>query len=156
MLRGEYGILVHGELSTFPGYTSRLHQLAKGLPIRFCGGFDRAQVAEIYGGLDVLVVPSLWPENSPLVVHEAFMYGVAVVAARTGGIPELVRDGETGLLYEPFAVPSLARALQSLIDDPALRARVAAAAPAVKTMETDACEWERRYRRLKEASVSAS
>jgi glycosyltransferase involved in cell wall biosynthesis len=155
-LQGEFGIQVHGDPSTFPDYTARLHELAKGLPIRFCGAFVRARVPEIYGGLDVLVVPSLWPENSPLVVHEAFMHGVAVVAARTGGIPELVRDGETGLLYEPFSTASLARALQSLIDDPALTARFAAAAPPVKTMETDACEWERRYRRLREGCVSTS
>ena len=39
---------------------------------------------EVYGTLDVLVVPSLWPENSPLVIHEAFMHGVTVV-----GIPQL-------------------------------------------------------------------
>ena len=51
----------------------------------------------IYGDLDVLVVPSLWPENSPLVIHEAFMHGVAVVGARVGGIPELVDEAMNGL-----------------------------------------------------------
>ena len=58
-----------------------------GLAVRFAGAFDRGDVPRVYGDLDVLVVPSLWPENSPLVIHEAFMHGVAVVGARLGGIP---------------------------------------------------------------------
>ena len=49
----------------------------------------------------MLVVPSIWPENSPLVIHEAFLAGVPVVASRIGGIPELVQDGVNGLLFEP-------------------------------------------------------
>ena len=50
----------------------------------FTGGFDRREMAQVYGGLDVLVVPSLWLENSPLVIHEAFMHGVAVVGSASG------------------------------------------------------------------------
>ena len=85
----------------FPDYYRDLRARAAGLPVRFMGAFDRERVADVYAQIDVLVVPSLWLENSPLVIHEAFMAGVPVVGARIGGIADLVEDGRTGLLYDP-------------------------------------------------------
>src|SRR3954452_24927253 len=90
--RNAVAVRIAGDPNVFPEYGAELRRLAEGLPVTFTGRFDRADAAEIYGALDVLVVPSLWPENSPLVIHEAFMAGVAVVAARAGGIPGLVAD----------------------------------------------------------------
>ncbi len=82
------------------------------------GAFDNAEAAAVYADIDVLVVPSLWPENSPLVIHEAFMAGVPVVGARQGGIPGLVTHDVNGLLYDAFSPSALAAALRTLIDDP--------------------------------------
>jgi glycosyltransferase involved in cell wall biosynthesis len=95
--------------------------------------------------MDVLVVPSLWLENSPLVIHEAFMAGVPVVAARIGGIPDLVRDEEYGLLYDAESPAALAARLGRLIDDPDLLARLSGQRPRVKSIAQDAREWEERY-----------
>jgi glycosyltransferase involved in cell wall biosynthesis len=136
---------VFGDLQTFPAYTARLQQLAHGLPVSFEGSFDRDQLAEVYSRFDALVVASLWPENSPLVIHEAFQHGVAVVAARIGGIPDLVEDGVSGLLYDPFSVDSLAGALARLLHDRALLDRLVSAAPRVKEIAEDAREWDCRY-----------
>ena len=144
-LSGAFELCVYGDPSVFPAYAASLKELAAGLPVRFAGGFEHSRVAEVYGGLDVLVVPSLWPENSPLVIHEAFMHGAAVVAARMGGIPGLVVDGQNGSLYDPPSPESLARALQQFVDDPALATRLAARSPAVKTIEEDARQWDKRY-----------
>jgi glycosyltransferase involved in cell wall biosynthesis len=104
----------------------------------------------------VLVVPSLWPENSPLVIHEAFMHGVPVVGARTGGIPGLVTDGASGLLYEPFSVEGLRAALQRTIDDPALLQRLSNGVPAVKSIADDAREWDARYAALFHAPAAGA
>jgi glycosyltransferase involved in cell wall biosynthesis len=112
------------------------------------GGFDEARIAEVYASLDVLVFSSLWPENSPLVIHEAFMAGVPVVGAREGGIPGLVTHGANGLLYDAYSPDDLAAALQRLRDEPALLGRFAAALPAVKSIEQDAAEWEAVYEGL--------
>jgi glycosyltransferase involved in cell wall biosynthesis len=136
---------IWGNPTTFPEYTARLTALARGLPVQFRGEFDQANSAAIYGRFDLLAVPSLWPENSPLVIHEAFLAGVPVVAARSGGIPELVSDGVNGVLYEPSSPASLAHALQALLDHPARIAAMAARVPPVKTIEQDARDWERRY-----------
>jgi glycosyltransferase involved in cell wall biosynthesis len=98
--------------------------------------------------MDVLVVPSIWLENSPLVIHEAFMAGVPIVGARIGGIAELVDDGRTGLLYTPTSSSDLAAALRLLGEKrealAALRSEVRSK-PRVKSIEDDAREWEQAY-----------
>jgi len=109
------------------------------------GAFDETLAPDVFAGMDVLVVPSLWPENSPLVIHEAFMAGVPVVAARTGGIPELIEHGVSGLLYEPRSADELAARLSILLEDRALLRRLATSLPPVRSIAEDANGWERIY-----------
>jgi glycosyltransferase involved in cell wall biosynthesis len=143
--RGQVEALIFGNTDTFPDYTAELRASARGLPVRFMGRFQRDHVSEVYAQFDVLVVPSLWLENSPLVIHEAFMAGVPVVGARIGGISDLVRDGENGLLYPPESSAALAATLRDLATDrPRVRALGASRTP-VTSIEEDAAEWERRY-----------
>jgi glycosyltransferase involved in cell wall biosynthesis len=110
----------------------------------------------VYSQIDALVVPSLWPENSPLVIHEAFMAGVPVVGSRIGGIPELVTDGVSGFVFESGSAADLARALRRFIDRPQLVAELAAGAPPVKTMAEDADEWDATYSRMGGAKVGSA
>jgi glycosyltransferase involved in cell wall biosynthesis len=145
-----YELLIFGDPNVFPDYTADLRRRGSGLPIRFMGEFDRAAAAAVYAGIDVLVVPSLWLENSPLVIHEAFMAGVSVIAARIGGIPELVTDNVNGVLYEPRSIASLGAALDKLIADPQLLERLARNVSPVKSIDDDALEWEGIYRDLRE------
>ena len=154
-LKGAVEIHVHGDETTFPSYVGELRRLAAGLPVTFHGGFDRDSTALVYDNLDVLVVASLWPENSPLVIHEAFMHRVPVIAANVGGIGGLVVDGVNGLLYDPFAADALRDALQRAIDDPALLDLMSAARTRVKPIAQDAREWDARYTSLAVAPVSA-
>jgi glycosyltransferase involved in cell wall biosynthesis len=141
-------LLLFGDPAVFPGYVADLRARAARLPVRFMGAFDDAGRSGAFGEIDVLVVPSIWPENSPLVIHEAFMAGVPVVGSAIGGIPELVRDGVSGLLVTPGSVAALHTALASLVADPALVARIARQLPKVRTIAEDATEWEARYRAL--------
>jgi glycosyltransferase involved in cell wall biosynthesis len=155
LLKGCFEIVIAGDAQVGPEYYAQLRRAASGLPVRFAGRFERADVPRVYGELDVLVVPSLWPENSPLVIHEAFMHGVAVVGSRVGGIPELVKEGVNGFTYDAFSPAALAEVLQRFIDDPGLAVRMAERAPAVKSIEEDAAEWEARYASLLERRVGA-
>jgi glycosyltransferase involved in cell wall biosynthesis len=145
---GSYEVRIFGDTGLFPDYAAGLQAQAAGLPVRFMGGFDHARRADVYKQMDVLVVPSIWLENSPLVIHEAFMAGVPVVGARIGGIAELVDDGRTGLLYTPTSSPDLAAALRLLGEKrealAALRSEVRSK-PRVKSIEDDAREWEQAY-----------
>jgi glycosyltransferase involved in cell wall biosynthesis len=153
-LVGTFEVVIVGDANVGPEYHSRLKRAAAGLPVRFEGGFDRADVSRIYAGFDVLVVPSLWLENSPLVIHEAFLHGVAVVGARVGGIPELVEDGVNGFTYDAYSPDALAGVLQRFLDDPGLAGRLASRAPNVKSLADDAREWEARYSALLSARVA--
>ena len=123
-----------------------------GLPIAFVGdGPQRAAITALGGDFPhlrclgwadpptvqawmrratALVVPSLWPDNSPMVIYEAAALGLPVVGARVGGIPELVREGESGLLFERSDAAGLRAALRRLAGDPALCARLGAGARA--------------------------
>jgi glycosyltransferase involved in cell wall biosynthesis len=145
---GRYEVKIFGDPDMFPGYTADLRARTASLPVAFMGAFARDRIAGVYAQLDVLVVPSLWLENSPLVIHEAFMAGVPVVGARIGGIADLVEHGRTGLLYDPASPGELASALHALIEQPDLLdalTRHVRAAPRVKTIVDDAREWEETY-----------
>ena len=90
---------------------------------RFLG--ERGDVPALLPGATVAVVPSLWAEAFGLTVVEAMAAGVPLVASRAGGIPELVADGDTGLLVAPGDARALADALHALLDDPAAREEMA-------------------------------
>lgn len=149
--RHRFELSLFGSLSVAPPYVQELQRAAEGLPVHFHGGFEETKVSEVYARLDVLVVSSLWPENSPLVIHEAFQAGVPVVGANVGGVPGLVRDGENGLVYEAWSPLGLAAALQRLLDEPELLTRLtkASASTPVKSVEEDAREWGDRYARAR-------
>lgn len=72
----------------------------------------------------VIVVPSEWHENSPLSILEAMAHAKPIVASRIGGIPELVRDGVTGLLFEAKNSRELSDRIRTLIDDSGLRTKL--------------------------------
>ena len=82
----------------------------------------------LLGTIDVVVVPSLWPEPFGLSLLEAMSAGCAVVASDHGAAPELVDNGRSGLLVPPGDASALADALRSLLRSPGLRQRLGAAA----------------------------
>jgi glycosyltransferase involved in cell wall biosynthesis len=90
----------------------------------------RRDIPSIMKNLSVLVLTSLW-EGLPRVIPEAMAAGVPVVATRVDGIPEVVRDGETGYLAEPHDVETLARRVAELLACPNLRLRMGAEGRAV-------------------------
>jgi hypothetical protein len=116
--------------------------------VRFHGRFDNARVADVYAGIDVLLVPSLWWENSPITIHEAYLTKTPVVASGIGGMKELVRDGIDGLHVRPGDDEDLAAKMRRFLDEPDLLQRLARDLPEVKTIEDDAAATEFRYRAL--------
>lgn len=97
--------------------------------------------------IDVLAVPSIWSENAPFVVREAFAAGIPVVASRIGGLPEAVVDDVNGLLVEPQDPAALARALTRLATEPELLERLRTGIPSVRTIEDDVVATRRIYER---------
>jgi glycosyltransferase involved in cell wall biosynthesis/MoaA/NifB/PqqE/SkfB family radical SAM enzyme len=83
-------------------------------------------VRDVFDRCDAIVVPSIWVENSPLVIHEAQQARVPVITANTGGMAEYVAHEENGLLFEHRSIESLAAQMQRFVDDPVLAARLGA------------------------------
>ena len=95
--------------------------------VRFLGPLDREGVLTVFRAADAALLTSTW-ENFPHTVVEALAVGTPVVATSVGGVPEIVRDGENGLLATPGDAEAIATAIRRVVDDRALRERLAAAA----------------------------
>lgn len=96
--------------------------------VTWLGRVPPARVQQLLTESAAAVVPSIWFENAPLSVLEPMAGGVPVIAARIGGIPELLRDGEDGLLVEPGSVGALAGAMRAMRADSTLARTMGASA----------------------------
>ena len=99
--------------------------------VRLLGSLDRSRVLELFRAADAALLSSAW-ENFPHALVEALAVGTPVLATQVGGIPEIVVDGENGLLVPAGDAGALAAAIRRFFEDDDLRARLgAAAAPSV-------------------------
>jgi glycosyltransferase involved in cell wall biosynthesis len=130
-------------------YHERIRRLAADPRIRIRGGFPVDRVADVYSEIDVLVVPSVWVENSPLTIHEAFVVGAPVLTSNLGGMAELVEDGVSGLLFEVGDVASIRKTARRILDEPGLLDRLRGGIPEVKAMEEHGAELEAFYAGLR-------
>jgi glycosyltransferase involved in cell wall biosynthesis len=123
--RAAFRLVFLGRAQKGEAYADEFFHLVESRPWCAWEGFaEREKLKEWYRGAALLALPSL-EENCPMAVLEAMAAGVPVVAARVGGLPELVEDGQTGLLCEPLDPPSMRRAVEKLLSAPALGAQVA-------------------------------
>lgn len=132
----------------YENYGQELRSMATNPSIHFMGGFDNINVAQVLAGIDVLVVPSIWYENSPLTIHEAFLARTPVITADLGGMAEYVRHLHNGLLFQPRDPVDLRTQIMTLIKDPGLLEALRANTPPVKSMAQNALEMERLYHDL--------
>lgn len=135
-------------------YGDYLKSLVKNPNITFLGEYENHDIGEVLSQVDVLVVPSIWFENSPLTIHEAFLAKIPVITSNLGGMAELVRDGENGRLFEMGKEKDLARVMESLIDDPNSIQALSRNMLPVKTIQDDAQEILKFYQKLVEVSRS--
>src|SRR5581483_10833323 len=106
---------------------ARASELGLNGPVRFLGSLPREDVLALMRGADAALLSSAW-ENFPHTLVEALAVGTPAIATRVGGVPEIVTDGENGLLVPPGDATALAAAIRRFLDDDALRARLTAAA----------------------------
>ena len=92
-----------------------------GKEIQWMGEFETEKIVDqVFNKIDAVVVPSIWLENSPLVIHEAQEARIPVITADVGGMAEYVDDEVNGLLFNFRNISSLAKEMQRLIDEPGL------------------------------------
>jgi glycosyltransferase involved in cell wall biosynthesis len=100
-------VLIGYELSDFP-----LSQLDIPPNVHIFKNWPNTAVMEAWRRSSLGIIPSNWPEPSPTVVMEAMVAGTPVIATRVGGIPDIVAEGETGLLVPPGDATALRQAMQ--------------------------------------------
>jgi glycosyltransferase involved in cell wall biosynthesis len=116
---------IYGKMEEFPEYVRELKVIAADdTRIQFCGTFPNEKIGEIFAELDVVVVPSTWYENTPLVIYSAQAAGCPVIASNLGGMSEVIHHDENGLLFEPGDVSGLAELLESIVLDRELVGRL--------------------------------
>lgn len=145
-------LFIYGKLQRyagFEGYPGLLKKIiSRDKRVKLMAGFANQDIGKVLADIDVLVVPSIWPENSPLVIQEAFLSKTPVVASRVGGIAELVSDGLNGLLFGPGDIDELQERIQYIIDNPKCLQEFRGNIQKVKSIEENAKEIEIIYNRL--------
>lgn len=140
---------IWGGFEKDPGYVKQLKELVDdNASISLNGRFVHDDIANVFSNIDVLVVPSLWYENAPLVIQEAFAAETPVIATNLGGMAEMVSNEMNGLLFERGNAEDLAGQLRRLIEEPSLLERLRIGLPKVKTTEEEVSELETLYREI--------
>jgi glycosyltransferase involved in cell wall biosynthesis len=125
-------------------------ELAAGDRVEFRGARSRDEALRTLAGAEAALLSSDW-ENLPHAAVEALSVGVPVVATAVGGVPEVVHDGENGVLVAAGQPEELAAAMRRILAEPGLRERLAAAAkPSVAAISSEAI-----YGRLEQLLVEA-
>jgi glycosyltransferase involved in cell wall biosynthesis len=142
---------IYGKMRPYRGfeaYPAYIRRSLQNKNVFFKDAFSHERLAEVLSGIDVLVVPSLWNENAPLVILEAFLAKVPVIASRIGGIPELISDGKNGLLFKAGDSDDLLRKISHILCNRGILDYFKANITQVKDISDNARELETIYKSL--------
>ena len=148
---GGLTVSLYGERAAdWPAYADQLEADAADLSVHFCGTYAHDELRAILARHDVLVVPSICEETFSLVTREALQAGLPVIAAKRGALPEVVRDGVNGLLFEAGNADDLRRCLERLRTDTRLREQLAPAATPMRDPQAYAQDMEAVYEAVRD------
>ncbi|MCB8944626.1 MAG: glycosyltransferase family 4 protein [Ardenticatenaceae bacterium] len=141
-------LTVYGRLDTFPDYVKQLQAQARHPGIHFAGPVSRDDLWAALAEFDVVVMPTLWYEASPLTIQEAFAVKVPIVASRIGAMVEKIQDGVDGRLVPPNDISALHKTLLELLENPSPLAQLRQNIHPVRTMTEQVQEIEALYQTL--------
>ncbi len=120
------------------------------------GAYDFSDIPWLLGGKDMVVVPSVWWDNAPQTVFEAFGCGVPVLGARVGGIPDFVTHEHNGLLFRSNDRYDLARTLARLTREPQIIDQLRSHVTPPRSITTHAADMQNLYAQLIHSTRPAS
>jgi glycosyltransferase involved in cell wall biosynthesis len=123
-----YELRLFGSETQDPNFAAMLRRRAHGLPVHFLGTFAPNRMREVLDGLDVLVIPSRWYENSPLVLLDALATHTPVVVSDVDGMTEFVIHGVNGLTFRRGDAGALGAVLKTLAADRSMLRRLSTGA----------------------------
>lgn len=121
--------------------------------IKFMGEFHTDNLQRALESFDIIICPSIWLENAPLVIQEAQTAKIPVITSNRGGMAELVHDGIDGFLFELGNVDSLQNLLQALVDDPQKIERLKPSIEKVRSIQDDANFCMEQYKKILVSNV---
>ena len=158
-LRGApLSLRIYGDPGHFPTYAHHLEEISRQDPrITMAGAYrGPAALPAILRDLDIVVVPSVWYENCPNVILEAFAHRTPVIATNLGGMAEMVSHGRSGMLFKTGDAADLAAQLSRLLSEPGLLPALCDGVPVVKTFAEEVIEIEAVYSRILQGRAAAS
>jgi len=138
-------VTIYGDLSAHAAYAAGLQRQA-GDVVTLAGRLERDAVWPALAAADVMVVPSIWYENSPITIYEARAARTPVIASDLGALPEHVHDRLDGLLFSPGDPAALGRLLLMLYDHPEQLDRLRDGIKPVRSIEDHVQDIEEVYR----------
>jgi glycosyltransferase involved in cell wall biosynthesis len=115
--QGAAELYIYGPADQEPEYAAHLRNLAEGSAIEFRDTFPKEKMRDVLDSLDLLVIPSRWYENSPLVLLNALAAHTPVVVSDVAGMTEFVQEGQNGFAFERNSVDDLERVLSPVLLD---------------------------------------
>ncbi len=144
--RGKAVLTIYGSRNPWTEiYYDQLKDQANGFSVEFRGPFKRENLAEALKDQDVAVLPSICPESFSFIIREANSMGLPVIGSRIGAIPEAIKEGENGFLFEPGNIKELRDCMVRFIEAPDLLRQMALKMPKVKSITEHASELEKIY-----------
>lgn len=120
--RPNLSLTVWGAHDQQPDYFRHLQNKLRNLPVRFPGTFPVSDIVQVLGEIDVLVIPSIWYENSPLILLQALATHTPVIISDVAGMTELVEEGVNSFRFPRGDVDGLTSILRRVADNPRLLA----------------------------------
>ena len=148
---GNARLVIWGDASS--AYGKDLMTKYSGKNIEFKGRYHNDDLQQVLDSFDVLVCPSIWLENAPLVIQEAQAAELPVLVSDKGGMAELVHDGIDGYTFHLGNVNDLRIKMQMIVDDPQKLLALKAPIEKVRSMQDDAAFCMQKYRELKTMPV---
>lgn len=127
-------------------YYKKLKKLAKNdTNIEFCGEYKYEDMPSILNEIDILIVPSIWWENSPLVLIRALAHNVPAIVSNLGGMTEVIKDGENGFVFEAGNAKALAKIIKKIGESPTILNEIKMQIHHPPRIEEETFEYEKIY-----------
>lgn len=122
--------------------------------VAFCGRYKEEDLPEILRSIDVVVIPSIWWENSPLILLRALSHKVPVIVSNLAGLTEIVKDGINGFSFTAGDPNSLAEIIKRISSDQMILNQIKVNIQILPRIEEEALEYEKLYNRYVNSKTS--
>lgn len=140
---------IYGDYLNQTHYYEQLKKIVNGNKnVKFCGEYKYEKMADIFDGIDLMIVPSIWWENSPLVLLGALAHKVPAIVPNLGGMTEVIENGKNGFTYDAGDVESLVNVIRKIGNNPTILNDIKNNIQCPPRIEEEAFEYEKIYSNL--------